>query len=1184
MSRSPGHSTSRRRGSPGVRSRSPLAVRARFAPDACPVSLRGVILCSHTTLTVLQSTSKASPSSSSRSPRATQRPDVDRDSAAVGYPHHRFLGVCSVPLLQFYRHGQRVSITRGETYLLDNAACTSDIQSLGGSSHDSNPCNWENLVLQCDTPGDADLLVEALLQGHAEEIFDPPTMPDNVTDVLRSSRSRSRSAAGAVKDESCTPYSRDTRQIPTNTTEGGEELHEVYPPPHRAYEPIDSQASATTRSDSTRRRRSRSSKKTPTGVPPSEVERMWRRFMVFEHHRQHLLLYMHKELVHQAYNAAEAAVAARTAMESTRHQRNASFSERERARLDEIEQKLDETDALYKEVKRQKAELSRQRRELEEATQKFEEQQKQQASRSQRTGSTKPIAISRTETDLARRKHSPQPAQAAVAPDGSYLGHLPNNQNMGERRVRRVLHGREWMGAFFPLCEEELRHCAVIDVATAAKQPRALITLERLEPVDADGHSLLAVATTPRGRRHHPKSMSSPRHASKGMKRNDANAPEEETGAGLLVEAVVRFNVDVTDADTMERRLHRCDFALLHSMYAHRDGFKALQEQKRTSKKRQAYAARRESSEDASSSPGGVSTSTSEVNSPEKDGGRALEYRGQQHDRRHRPGEDPADAQRYTSPYGKSHGYASTTYPQQQQQQQRPNDLAYPPSSRSAHPQGYSGYAGAPPSPHPHQPYGWPSYQQQQQQAQQAQPRGAGGALVPFAASPRSAAADEGVDRAMIEVAEARQRRLMMAAHRHRVALLLLQDREKAERRRLQQEEEPVERLALTARAAPMRTLYDAMKATTKAEEAHREQLLQVERRARERLQRDGASVLQRGAKQAKAALLRDEEAERLLIESEALSHVLDLVGHDRRRKAEAAEARKRSERYQHGASTARAASVLNMADHLQEAERDDRDGIMKAEARTRAALRQEIEDSEDIIREAQYQRDRVEKDRQRRAEENERERARSEAEAMERERLRQLEEQQQETDSAAPNEPTVTLMSQQQQHRTDATSRESTYTEGDSSYNRRRRLDSQRRVKPFHYMTFSPEDMDFMPNAESAIEGILGCTINRNLEVVEISRRLPKAEEEELEFQAGDMILDASGQSLHSISHLREVLSHRIMLIQEEVRQEFPDVPEEEVTTNPALQKYIEVLCEHHNFLMQVLRGCDIIQIIVKS
>ncbi|KAF5224521.1 Flagellum attachment zone protein 2 [Trypanosoma cruzi] len=153
-----------------------------------------------------------------------------------------------------------------------------------------------------------------------------------------------------------------------------------------------------------------------------------------------------------------------------------------------------------------------------------------------------------------------------------------------------------------------------------------------------------------------------------------------------------------------------------------------------------------------------------------------------------------------------------------------------------------------------------------------------------------------------------------------------------------------------------------------------------------------------------------------------------------------------------------------------------------------------------------------------------------------------------------------------------------------ESPQRRRRVTGTPRQAKPFHYMTFVPEDMDHPPSANLAIEGILGCSINKNLEVTSIERPLPKVEEDDLQFQAGDMILDVAGYSLHSLSHLREVLSNRTMQIQHEAREEFVDLPEEELTVNPALQKYVDVLCEHHNFLVQVLRGCDIFQIIVKS
>ncbi|CCW65893.1 unnamed protein product [Phytomonas sp. EM1] len=142
--------------------------------------------------------------------------------------------------------------------------------------------------------------------------------------------------------------------------------------------------------------------------------------------------------------------------------------------------------------------------------------------------------------------------------------------------------------------------------------------------------------------------------------------------------------------------------------------------------------------------------------------------------------------------------------------------------------------------------------------------------------------------------------------------------------------------------------------------------------------------------------------------------------------------------------------------------------------------------------------------------------------------------------------------------------------------------------------MTFSPEDMDYPPSAQLAVEAILGCDVNKNLEVTCVRRAPGRTrggggggggeESDEDAFRAGDMILDVAGHALHSLSHLREVLSGRCVQIQAEAREEFPDLPDDALTVNPALQKYLELLCEHHNFLVLVLRGCDIYQIIVRT
>lgn len=1153
-------------------------------------------MCNRTTLTLLQDSSSHA---NYRSSRYTQRPEDMNRHGGESAGQHRFLGVCSVPLLQFFRQDQRVSITRGATFLFDNAAVTSDIQLAGGSSRDSNPGLWENLVMQCGSMAEADVLVEALVQGHAEEILNPPIMPDNVSEVLRSRSASRRRGRPQSSEEEISPVSRDALPPPPRRTPPPVEEERRSPKPR----PRRSPSTVSTRSTSHHRRR-------PKMIPEEDVEDMFRRFMKFEHHRQHLLLYMHKELVHQAYNAAEAGVLAAEASKT--------YSAAEKERLQQIEDKLNETEELYKEVKAQKERLDKAKKALDEDRRRM--------------------------ADGKARDAAPAAAPRNVPPpqdyDESFLGHLPSNANVAERQLRRVIPGRSWKSCFFPECEEEVRHGAVIDIATATKLPRSLITLQQVKPIS---RSEVEEPRKSGSKRHHKKKSS---HRNGYADSSSSDDEEVEPEEGLLVVAKVKFNEDTHDGDTVERRLNRCGFALLEQMYAHRDAFQALKEEKRAKDPKaikEKHAADRRDAIRHGKHLDGSSRSTSVTSSSNRG--------SSSHGHRHRrPNDDAVSSgrshpNRYDNQPGYSGGRPRQGYGQQpptaiadgpyrqggggapssapyaaprdpyrspQQQngpaggQQRPPYQTYP---NTTYPSAYA-YGGQPPASAQHNGHGYGGSNPYSVGPATAGSRSPGTtALAPYENANRpltssSSSAptlgllqsNEAVDRAVVEVAEARQRRIIMTAHRHRLSLLELQQRERAERRRLEQEQEPLERLVIQSQAQPLKYFPEAQQAVLKAEALHRDKIYRSEDQARQKLQFQGGQLMAKGVSRAREALFKDEYAERVLIESEALSKTLDIIAYDQRHRD-----REAANRVNRSREQARRKEQMfdQMFESLFESEREERQTIVRSEARLRPVLRQEMIDEEEVIREKKklkeeeaLQQQKEEQSRlmdreqqYRREVEEDEERARQRlrlSQQEEHQRQKQLEE---ERTILTPNYRDPSTSNGNGNHKpADVTSRESTYTEGDSSYSRRRRLDSQRRVKPFHYMTFSPEDMDFKPNAESAIEGILGCTINRNLEVVEISRRLPKAADEEGEFQAGDMILDASGQSLHSISHLREVLSHRIMLIQEEARMEFPDIPEEELTTNPALQKYIEVLCEHHNFLMQVLRGCDIYQLIVKS
>lgn len=595
---------------------------------------------------------------------------------------------------------------------------------------------------------------------------------------------------------------------------------------------------------------------------------------------------------------------------------------------------------------------------------------------------------------------------------------------------------------------------------------------------------------------------------------------------GLSMEATVKFNPEVTMRDAVERRLNACSFLLLRRLYADRAVYKAVNEQRC----RPAGPGHQRRPVARSASLGDTSSRGHHRHHGTKE--------------EHERGRHGSGKRRHTT--GSSSCGSSSIGAALQSRD------AAPPNRRTHH--SHHRHGSTPSSPHQPYPGAAPSTVIVRPAGSLAHP-----AQQHQAASPRQAsfpqlsallAADEAVARSEMKLREARERIELRHALRFRAAKTQLSEAERRARREREGEEE-VYRLLLHAEvAAPLQQVLQGTAAIVEQEARHRAAVESCEERARQQsLRLRGRAVLQEGVAAAKAALQRREAAERLDITTAALSGFLGHAAEEQRWRHDQAERAHESGRR----AANQRLSIQQLLSDTQAEEAEGRMEIIAAEQRSRHAM----------------QMTRLEV-------------------------LHQLS-----TAHAAPaattsNSPTTSLSrGSSSNQREDSTKRsallvevsDTTMLEDGATTGRRRRLEAANpTAKPFHYMTFCPEDMEFKHNAESVMEGVLGCSVNRNLEVVEIVRRLPKRAEEDEEFQAGDMLLDASGQSLHSLSHLREVISHRVTLIQEEARQEFADLPHEELTTNPALQKYIEVLCEHHNFLIQVLRGCDILQVVVKS
>lgn len=1512
-----------------------MTFHVRFTPDALPVSLRGVIVCTKETLSVMQEVrNRTSGASNGKKNPSSSRYSGSMVPGSSPQRQHGLLGVCSVPMIQFYRQDQRVCITRGCTYVFDTAAQQSQFEELRGMPWEkSNPSNWTSLLFQMEHPGEADALVEVLLQGFAEEIFIPPPMPDNITDIMRSrsnSRHWGKSTSWPADEEDSrmaraggehhrevafrksqfplpnpplphdaeeewiqpvnrsdmhrsSPPIRKTRptqgtassaapplpstgpahpprsprprtrgsegtpamqktheghlshrsrhrrtssgtstvlvEVTTMTTPRGSHRrhtsthHALYPtspqsPQPRTPPPLPSptrvppapppippalsspltkrkrkahpKASPTTsihkktpearpphacarhspehyvslssspRRHSRKKQSSRHASKpaSPAVLPRStsvheEVNHLLQRFMRFEHHRQHMLVQLHRELVRKAFQTAAHSVeqkrmqqaladaAAEAEKQKSKERRKASAS-RNRLRREvqeakareeraaSTERKLQEAHRLYEEVQKEREALQQEKEHLKRAKKQHAESPRSAKREHSSRHKIHPHSSDRLARVSSSSSASSPHGAAAVSPRRDTTNSLhpvplssASSHGLPPMKIllfRRLLVGEHWKQAFFPACEEDVRHSAVVDIAMAAKLPRALIELQRVEPVgrmrrhgtSMDGQasrrrsesdhfgsgdkggrgggasrrkstswSISEHRSPSRHRRYssHPRSgggrtpswereglLQSSLHARDGfynevMEVEDLMAEEEAHDIasmregeihgvrGLLIISKIRFvPSEVLTTDALRHRLRMCGFPILRNMYAHRaafglfqgldddtarvmrprsrshsrNGWDAASCHRKSSLSRRSSPVRcghssRSRDADASLSPrsshhhafgnGRLSLSTSGM--LRGYGGRE-EHQRCRDDGSGRPSPTRGNA-RHLAPGGPGGSFtAAAGYADGG----GPSAWAGPIPS---HPAGrLTSSCASPPPPPPPPPPSIPNpyttfpsttpfsgssgvegascrtggagglfspYAREEGQEimdPNAFPLGSREKSLPWSYAPVTTAggaahgrgmvlslegmsSTERVDRAVMDVAEARQRHIIMTAHRHRLALLDLDNQEKTARLQMWMEQEPMERCSIQVQALPLKRFPYAVRSILLGESVHRDQVKTAENQARQWLERQRNPFLAKGVAKAKEALRKEEAAERLTLELESLSKLLDIITYDQRQRRWWGNRAMQTSNRTHE-------MIFSMLSQLIEVEREERLDLVRHEARLRSVMQQHLYEEEEAV----Y------------------------AQRLQMVPMAEL------TGIGPPSHPGT---ESGVEHR--APSSRGKFSEnfvGETHSNpslevtthsvRRRRFQSQKHVKPFHYLTFSPEDMDFKPNAESATDGILGCTINRNLEVVEISRPLLKkdGDEDGMEFQTGDMILDASGQALHSLSHFREVLSHRIMLIQEEAKMEFPDLPEEEWTTNPALQKYIEVLCEHHNFLIQVLRGCDIVQLIVKS
>lgn len=1255
-------------------SATPFTMAMDFVPDDSHFLFHGTVTITKTTLTVFKTSSRAT--TAMRDPATNERPI--------------FIGVCSLPLIQFYRHKNVVTLMRGSGFLFDNAAVTAGLRNTDSSIRSNNssrskldnPTAWETLQLRCGTLSDCDQIVEVLLSRNAEESFHGPQHardtetygsttssvdsysrhnehrhhsrprsssrratssrrdPDESTrgptprDTYASSRARtpqtdvttprsSRLPSRRENDDAATqssttrtdtstprssrlPSRRETDDV-TSVAMTSQSIRysqqRVAPgrsatsataastpsrtsPSKRAHSSTHRRAgadaaerefAAEARPQSNGHRHGSHSRHASTGRSPhsarhatsprshsasyrhvsprtnasgghhhnsssaidgvnsasvsprstlsrrnkTEQELFLRSVQKLQHHRLHFMLYLHKEMEHQAYLVEEAKVKAAAAMAanslSRRRPNDTTTTAEEANRIREIENRLAQVEALHREAEREREEAARLRREYEWKT---DELNARLGSHSMPEGS-RGVSVNSSVIGPHRNSSNYPNGQLMVVPQNgggsSYPVVLSPNYNssvewalmndpaaaprpddvdLGTAIIDRYVFGEEW-GRVYPAYEADVRFNAQIDVCLAMKLPRRLVTVTNL------------VVDKP----------------------------------GLRVTAEIRYNRATIERDGVERRMNGCPFRFLQRFYDMRDLFDPMHDH--------APAAALTGRHGSNATPRAIaarpSTST---------------HRRRHDDRHHRGGSRDIDGSERSSSFDSAEErrdrYQSRIEDRVRAAEDRlakkrrrmRDDLRRQLAENVAQLLNDEAYM--------RDSIDYAEAKERQRLGKEARSK----MKESLSTSMAHLEEDERVERAAIEVGGARQLHVLLGSHRRQLALLNLIASEKDRRRQIAAQEVE-ERGDLNLMINPAR-------------EAQRKE---AERRARgDHLRASHARLSDEKFEAALADILSDEIADRAVIRSQAMAELLDVLY---RSPAPLSSDGRRAPSSIHAPSTMRALMrelATEEAEERRQLEVDERrrrrlyrqNETAKQETVRRVAIEEAELDARDAILDSMLTRNREQLERR----------------LSEREQISSLLNEEQfyrrtilsdEQDAfeviaelfAAGLRDILTHMPVEEEEDEDL---------------RRRRVSTQRQVKPFHYMTFSPEDMDYPPSAVLAIEGILGCDINKNLEVVSVARPLPKAEEEDLQLQAGDMILDVAGHSLHSLSHLREVLSNRAMQIQEEALQEFPDVPQDQLTVNPGLQKYIEVLCEHHNFLVQVLRGCDIYQIIVRS
>ncbi|KAG5484515.1 hypothetical protein LSCM1_07889 [Leishmania martiniquensis] len=878
----------------------------------------------------------------------------------------------------------------------------------------------------------------------------------------------------------------------------------------------------------------------------SEQDAFLRSIQRLQHHRLHLMQHLHKEVVHQAYLAEEARVKAAMASAKAsrpRERTNSPAGARpsviaaEAARLREIEARLEQVEALHREAEREREEAARLRREYEWRNEELS------ARMGATTAAALPGLLSGTGQVSERNSSVMTPRCSSVHPTSEQLMLLPHQNGGGSTYPLAAHHGchmpLEWVLASDPAAaprpDDVDLSVAIIDRYVFGEEWSRIFPAHEAEArFNAQIDVCLAMKL--------PRRLVTITHIA-------VDRP------GLRLTAEIHYDRAKMERDGVERRMSGCPFRFLQRLYDMRDLYDSahnsaaalagssrapiLMRLSSASGRRPSTATSRQASRTLSAqrrrSGCGVPYSNSDVSEIAGDFG----------------DDYSADAHLEYYCYRVEDRVSSAEERMAERRKRMAAELRRQNAGNVAQMEEEEGY---------HRDF----IQLSEAKDRQAIGREArSNVKATLTTSMAHLDEEERVERAAMEVGAARQLHVLMGVHRRKLALFGLQVSEAERRRQIAAQQ-----------AQARRDLNDAMNPACAV------QRKQAERRAREAEVLAGcgaAHASQQELEIAVADLEADEVKARAIIRSQAMEALLDLLFH-----SPAPRSKDGRRAPSHASSTLKALLGDMWAEEVAQ-----RHQIVADERRRRALYRQD-----DVIKREAAGRVTVEE-----AEMDARDTIVDDVMALNRHQLERR---------LSVREQLLSILSEEQFYRKavlsdeqdafevvaelfsaslkDLLTRVPEVGDDDDEDLRRRRVSAKRQAKPFHYMTFTPDDMDYPPSAALAIEGIVGCSINKNLEVVSVARPLAKAEEEDLQLQAGDMILDVAGHSLHSLSHMREVLSNRVMQIQEEAFAEFPDVPQEQLTTNPALQKYIEVLCEHHNFLVQVLRGCEIYQIIVRS